>query len=871
MSILIKKIENYGCFGNARNLTEIDNESIIYAPNGTGKSTLSNLFYSLAYRKNELIIKKRTIGIPDSSSIKLNMDIWGVNCKFDSSTGWKRGNGLINIQVFNSQFIVDNLYIGNYGTNDDLSSNLTGIVFGNINVQITKNTMRIEELDSQNKSIVDSIKEHFKTTYNFTPMLTTPNINYINGLNKVYKRELKTRLSLIPLIDKLKDINIITILKDESIFEKSKSILEMNIGDNIFEILKKANLKIQSLKIDWLKEGYSLIKNDVCPFCQRNNLSSESEVYNIYKRIFNDAFYKETTDLSNQVKTTKLELSNMIFKIEELYNFTSKIDGISSVIKFSTFSNYIELLKKLYNFFEEKQKNPTDKISISDLLKKIKVSSKKLEEIFEKVLVFKENNELKIVKGNVNNCCMYNGRKNKIGSLILKYIKNESENEKIKEQIKALHKKVDIKQFNNIEKKINYFLDRLYLSNKIEICIQETAESRFNHKDNRHVRTKYSIKFKKYSNVEKESQEAIKNILSEGEQNAIGLAFFLAVNTDFEELPTGELAIDIKTGLPREKNTVVSKKLLIIDDPISSLDGIRKYACCSELCNLVLKHGNYIMLTHSTEFMRIFIETNYEGVKKFYRLINGDFKPLNKDQILNTELNNFIYKFKKIVNYSPAGKIYVEMIPLLTIFRRLCELYYEEIKGQNYKRNNNYKLVSGAFYHIDHPKLTNDKKRVLCRMINDLYKDLFDVKKSFSTRIKLVQEGKRLTNNIVDIYKKQVRKFRKIKHNDINNYFDELVKTAFVLRLLMESKMLDYFSNPVQQQIIIAAHTYGQKIAKLQALNLPYSEILKFSKHRVFLNEFQHASRNNDYIITDMEIELINDHIKEMSDFLNIL
>ena len=102
-------IKNYGRFVNYNSKSSdwdgtFQKINIVYAPNGSGKTSLAELFRSTAGDSN-IIAKKQTFGIEQAPNIKFILDD-GKELKFTGS--WNRS--IADIDVFDSFYFDDNLY-----------------------------------------------------------------------------------------------------------------------------------------------------------------------------------------------------------------------------------------------------------------------------------------------------------------------------------------------------------------------------------------------------------------------------------------------------------------------------------------------------------------------------------------------------------------------------------------------------------------------------------------------------------------------------------------------------------------------------------------------------------------------------------------
>ncbi|MGX6395016.1 AAA family ATPase, partial [Lactiplantibacillus pentosus] len=112
----IFKIKNYARFNNV-NSTNMPDKGImkrvnlIYAPNGTGKTSLSLIFQSLSTKNEKLILKKKSVLVEGELEVGAILD--------DKAEEFKRNQWTDNlhlhkeIKVFNSYFLNDNVYTFN--------------------------------------------------------------------------------------------------------------------------------------------------------------------------------------------------------------------------------------------------------------------------------------------------------------------------------------------------------------------------------------------------------------------------------------------------------------------------------------------------------------------------------------------------------------------------------------------------------------------------------------------------------------------------------------------------------------------------------------------------------------------------------------
>lgn len=107
----IEKIENYGkfsnkCIGSPNWGGALRKVNIVYAPNGSGKTSLSVMFRSLK-EDSELVKKKKSFSSEKAPNIRLRMD-GGASIRFYNGS-WDRKEN--NIVIFDNFYIEDNIYL----------------------------------------------------------------------------------------------------------------------------------------------------------------------------------------------------------------------------------------------------------------------------------------------------------------------------------------------------------------------------------------------------------------------------------------------------------------------------------------------------------------------------------------------------------------------------------------------------------------------------------------------------------------------------------------------------------------------------------------------------------------------------------------
>ena len=183
--------------------------------------------------------------------------------------------------------------------------------------------------------------------------------------------------------------------------------------------------------------------------------------------------------------------------------------------------------------------------------------------------------------------------------------------------------------------------------------------------------------------------------LSEGEKTAITFLHFIVSlkDTDFD----------------------LAEGIVVIDDPISSLDSSSVYQAFASLKDAVKNAKQVFLLTHNFEFLKLLLDWFTHEKDTTHRMLHcsspspntreAEIKPLDKTLIENK--NEFIYLFKTLEDFESDGSI-AQSYPIPNIVRKVLETFLvQHSEGKNFYRrleNLNYdKVKKEALY-----KYTND-------------------------------------------------------------------------------------------------------------------------------------------------------------------
>ena len=420
-------------------------------------------------------------------------------------------------------------------------------------------------------------------------------------------------------------------LEEEALFGKQ---IVGNENSTVSQLIKQLG------NSDWIKEGLQYLpekqiqENFTCPFCQEKTISNE--LIESIKNYF-DASYEADINSLKKILEKYLQAIQLIpnkAKFEENPKF--EVYAKDFELKYSAFLKVVEGNKKL---IDEKMKTP----SVSITLKK---STKVLEELNE--VIAKINALITVHNINIDQKETVKSTIKKAFWEIMRWDYDQTISS-INTDKTSSKSKTDVLEntLNSYSEKISAQNSIISEQQKLTVNIEEAIDNIkkglvdlgiMDFEIKKHADNLYKI-------VRGEKEDKVFHSLSEGEKMIISFLYFI-------ELCRGKKdAID--TG---------KKKVIVIDDPISSLSHIYVFNVGRLIKNeffaqketeinketgdkLVVwnyKYEQVFILTHSLYFFYEITETNHEIRKenqKLFRLIKNDtgstFIPMKYEEIQN--------------------------------------------------------------------------------------------------------------------------------------------------------------------------------------------------------------------------------------------
>lgn len=394
---------------------------------------------------------------------------------------------------------------------------------------------------------------------------------------------------------KLENINEISNIEFSNI-ENNAIFNEIIIGNQDSVV---ANLINKLGNEDWVKDGfdkYVLQDSQTCPFCQKDTITQE------FKSYLENYFDKTYEERIKEVEKLNDEYQNLFSNTPSIEIFYRRDILDSKDLEFEKlYSQVTSKLQENIRKIQEKIKEPSKKIELEKTDEVFENLNNYIKQIQQKIIEFNgkldnQESELKELEKAFWKFAIFEKKE-----IIEKYNKDKKEQE--------INKGVLDKENQTIKDSIQHIENTIKEKQKEVINIQEAVDRINNYLKDLGILS-FCIKIQddekqEYIIVREGENKPSFKTLSEGEKTLISFLYFL-------QLCQGK----------KEKDEAILDKIIVIDDPISSLSFNYIY----EIAQLI-KHTFF---DSENLYKQIFIFThNLYFYHEFFKIINKEDKKNN--------------------------------------------------------------------------------------------------------------------------------------------------------------------------------------------------------------------------------------------------
>lgn len=605
------------------------------------------------------------------------------------------------IKVFNQDYIKENIKI-----KEGITKPIT-LILGDTNKKIVKkietNEKKLEDKNDKIKKAKQKIeekKEKEKETFTniakniYVAITGSPSRTYLRNNAKedfslLKNKKILSSKNLDKLlvsakqkpkqhINKLTQIKIKLDGKDKNLKDainsyivKAKTLLKETVESKTIKRIKE-NQDIS----DWIENGITIHKkhkSTKCEFCgqklSENRLKELSEHFNKADKNLK----QDVNNLINNFLNIKKIINNKNYPDKARFynelqkNYDKKCNKFDEERE-----ELLNQIKKFIEILETKKFNTTKPITLNT-----KISSDKFSQLLEKIIeTINKNNEKTDNFETRKNDAINNLKKHYLSTIFDKINKLRKEIINLKKIVKKLEngnpKKQNEKGTKELKKIIKQDQNKISSAHKACKKMNEGLEEFLGRNElvfEPHKIETTNIEGEDQSvtdgfTIKRNSKEAAKN-LSEGEKTAIAFVHFIVSL--------------------RDQNFNTEEGIIVIDDPVSSLDSNSLFQAFAFLKNAVKNAHQAFIFTHNFEFLKLLLnwskgmrngKSNYYMIKNYYKdnVRQAFLDKMDKELWSYESEYHYLFKILKDFESNNDGSI-AQAYPIPNIARKVLDTF----------------------------------------------------------------------------------------------------------------------------------------------------------------------------------------------------
>ena len=606
----IAQIRNVGKFGSVSldNQPQLGRFAVVFAENGKGKTTISEIFRSLSTGNPDHVTNRKRLQSSDADVPYVALDVSGESVIFDGNR-WSKI--ISEIYIFDDIYVAENVCSG-IEIDSNHRKNMHEIIIGkrgrDLFIESENQKDKLEKQKDFVKRKMNDIPQQIRGPFTINDYCDlTEDKNIDKSIELAEQKLAAAKFSdKIKKQNEFKSINIPKLELDEI-----KMILKMGIESIEAAAMKNVRKHLKDIEPNgesWVSDGMLLIDkaskggdSKICPFCKQR--IDGLEIIRHYQEYFGDA-YKNLRDAIIAVgKRTRDDHSeaiigqfdNSVREIADAYEFWKDYtdleqveidaDGIKSTWTKARDSILGELRAKVASPLDPRELSEETESHVRDFMNsvnKISTISQTLQSNNRKIDVVKREalpTEISSLEKDVIKLKAQKARFNpEIVAKCEAYkesVAQEKDLERSRKSALKLLNEYREKIFPSYKNAINEYLSKFSTGFRIE------SITPMNIKSGSTVKYAVAIDDKSVSLTDSEGP-SFRTLLSAGDRSALAFAFFLA-------------SIDVVNN--------ADDMIVILDDPITSLDEHRLRRTRQMITSLVRRVGQVIVLSHSRSFL----------------------------------------------------------------------------------------------------------------------------------------------------------------------------------------------------------------------------------------------------------------------------
>ncbi|WP_231228288.1 ATP-binding protein [Helicobacter pylori] len=490
----------------------------------------------------------------------------------------------------------------------------------------------------------------------------------------------KNQTELVPLECNLTDFDSV---ENHSIWEQKI----VGSGDvAIADLIKKLSNE------DWVAWGREYIKeNSICPFCQQETITEEFKKQ--LESYFDTSYQESTETIKEKMEDYASRTAEVLERLDEIVK--TEQNNLQTKLNTESFKRIIETLRSKINGNWQKMCDKSKEMSRSFDLESTKNEIKEIRDLIDTAnqQIANHNEMIKNIQNQKKICVeqtwkfLVNEFKNDIQKYNEKHCGLEKGIKKLENEIREIEGK--IKELENEIRELEKNMVSIKpIVNEINALLKGYGFTNF---------SLACTEDEKSYRIQREDGQLVGETLSEGEVTFITFLYYY-------HLTKGSL----------KENDISKNKVLVIDDPISSLDSNILFIV-SVLVKDLMKETTkektnikqVIILTHNTYFYKeitLECDKRYQGEYSFWIIRKDNNVSKIRDYKENPIKNSYELLWQEVrwAKEKQVKENNISWVSLQNVMRRIIEYYFRILGG--FKHNDS---LSEYFENIEEKQVFN--------------------------------------------------------------------------------------------------------------------------------------------------------------------
>ena len=305
----IISIKNIGRFLNAAASGDVTfrHNTLIFAPNGRGKTTFCAILRSLKHGEPAYITGRRSLGSPDRPEVRFLLDNNLVNF---NNGAWSAT--LPELEIFDAIYVTENVHSGE-AVDTEQRRNLYRVIIGSDGVALAR---RLDHLDAQIRQKNSSIREariivqrHIPQGIGLDEFIGLPEDAGIDDKIVAKEREAEA----VGRADQIQQRPLLQEIVLPKFPGKFTDLIAKTLEGVVADAERQVSEHIRAHEMGergepWLSEGLQYIHYDRCPFCAQN--LAGIDLIDAYKAFFSEAYHRLRDDISGVANDLESDFSD---------------------------------------------------------------------------------------------------------------------------------------------------------------------------------------------------------------------------------------------------------------------------------------------------------------------------------------------------------------------------------------------------------------------------------------------------------------------------------------------------------------------------------------------------------------------------------